>query len=114
MNPNGGNPWLTVGSPSYAAPLLNFNQAMNPQQQQQQGQQRPGQPGQPQGQQPSPAQQFAAKLRAFLAPGGGGTQGGSMQPGSQGGPMMAGGGAPMSLNAGGSVGGANALLSGLY
>jgi len=54
-----GNPYQVVGSPSYAAPLVNFFGGQRPQQPQ------PGQPQQGQPGQPNPQQQ--ASMAARLA-----------------------------------------------
>ena len=68
--PDGGNPYLTVNSPSYAAPLMDWQGLLNPQQRQQQrqpGQPQPGAPGQPgQPGQPNQAQQQMQGLGAWL------------------------------------------------
>lgn len=62
------NPYVTVASPSYAAPILNWQGMLNPQQQKQggnmgpNGQPQPGAPGQP-----TQAQQQMQGLGARLA-----------------------------------------------
>lgn len=97
QQPYGGNPYVTVGSPNYAAPLLDFS-ALNPQNKKnQQGQQQQGQQ-----QNQSPGQNFAARLRAFLTP--------QQQMGPTTSTLPAG---PLSIGQG-SVAGANDMLAGVY
>jgi hypothetical protein len=56
---NGSNPYVVVGSPNYAIPIVNFMQQGQQGQQQRQGQQ--GQQGQ---QQPGPWAQFIQRMLA--------------------------------------------------
>jgi hypothetical protein len=85
------NPFQVVGSPNYAAPLVNFSPLSG--QQQKPAQPQPGQP-QP-NQQSNAANKFGQGIRNWL-----------MQPGQQQQP-----GQPMQL---GSIPGANQATSGLY
>lgn len=100
------NPYLVVGSPNYAAPLLDFSQlnpnAKKPQQGQQQQQGQP-QNGQPQNQQPG-AQNWAARLQSMFTP----QQQAPVGPQAS---QLA--GQPLNI-APGSVAGANTMLAGLY
>jgi hypothetical protein len=104
------NPYLVVGSPNYAAPMIDFS-ALNPNAPNKQNNQNNPQ-GQNQGQQPgqkpkSPFQNFANSLQSFLQP---------AAPGAGAGPAAMGPqayGGPLQLTPG-SVDGANAMLSGIY
>lgn len=107
------NPYVVVGSPNYAAPLLNFGALSGQQNQQQNGQQ--GQQGQQKsGQQQNPYQAFSAAIGNF----GRGLYN-YLNPQQQQVPGMPMNIAPMGAGAdpsalGGSAAGANTMLAGLY
>jgi hypothetical protein len=96
------NPYVTVGSPNYAAPLVNFGQFgqayQNAQKQQQkpQNQQQPTLPNSSGGKTGPTQSTFAQTLQSFFGPPQGAQASAMTQP------------------AAGSIGGANNLLAGLY
>jgi hypothetical protein len=102
------NPFVTVPSPNYAGPMVNFGNFGNQNQQPQQNGQNPWQRN-PQQQQNPQQQDWITRLRAWLQQ----RQQQPQQPGQMGPQAYGQPGAPLNLTPG-SVAGANQLTAGLY